>query len=480
MNYKMVGRMTGLILLIESGFMIFPLLISFGYKESSWSSFVITMAILVAVGATLLVLCRTTKKEYYAKEGFVICGLAWILISAFGALPFVISGVIPQYINAFFETVSGFTTTGASILLEIASLPRGILFWRSLTHWIGGMGMLVFLLAVVPSAGGHSVHLLRAESPGPSVQKMLPRMRDTAKVLYMIYFLLTIMCFVMLVLGGMPAFDSICTAMGTAGTGGFSVQNDSMASYTPYMRTVVIVFMLMFGANFNIYYLLLIKDFKSVLRDDELKTYLLVFFSAATLITLNVYPMFETVGKAIHESAFAVSSIMTTTGFSSFDFAKFPEFSRGMLVVLMLFGASAGSTGGGFKIARLNLIIRSGLREIKRMIRPRSVEIIRVNKKPIDLRTVHLTNVYLGVYALLIVASCIIVSFDNFSFDTNVTAVISCFNNIGPGLGMVGPSGNFFSFSVISKLVLCADMLLGRLEIFPLLILIHPATWAKH
>ena len=482
MNRRMVANLIGRIMLIEVLAMIPPAGISLYHREwKSAVSFLATMALLAA-GSAVLLLIKPKVKAFYASEGFMVTAISWIVISFFGSLPFFFSGAIPRFVDCIFETVSGFTTTGASILADVESLPMGILYWRSFTHWLGGMGVLVFLLAIVPSNGGEGyfLHLLRAESPGPDVGKLTPKIAQSAKLLYKIYIALSILEVILLLCGGMPLFDSLCTMFGTAGTGGFSIKNASMAAYpSPYLQIVVTVFMAVFGINFNIFYLLLLREFSRVLHDEELKAYLLIMALATVLITINVLPLFDSAGTALQQAAFQVSSIMTTTGYVTTDFNTWPELSRSILVLLMIVGASAGSTGGGIKVARLVISIKSAKKEIGRMLHPREVRVLHMSGKALDNRTVKGVNVFLGVYFFIVAISFLLVSLDNKSMVTNITAVLSCVNNIGPGLDLVGPTGNFSSFSVLSKLVLTIDMLLGRLEIFPLLILFIPSAW-KH
>ena len=404
------------------------------------------------------------------------------MLGLFGALPFFISGAIPHYVDALFEIVSGFTTTGASILPEVESMPYGLLYWRSFSHWLGGMGVLVFLLAV--SSGnerskGFTMHILRAESPGPQVGKLVPRMKQTAEILYVLYIILTVIDVIFLLCGGMPLFDSVCTAFGTAGTGGFGIKNDSITGYNPYLQNVCTVFMLLFGVNFTCYYMLLLKQVKSVLKDEELRLYLGVVFGSIVLIVLNLRGYYATVGETVHHAAFQVVSVVTTTGFATTDFDLWPSFSKGILLCLMLLGACAGSTGGGFKCGRALLVLKGLRRSVRQIVHPGKVEVVRVNGRTVDEKVLQNTNAYLAAYALIVVVSFLLISIDGFSITTNLSAVLACFNNIGPGLELVGPTCNFGGFSVFSKLVLILDMLAGRLEIFPILILFSKTTWGK-
>lgn len=403
-------------------------------------------------------------------------------MSLLGSLPFYISGEIPSYLDALFETVSGFTTTGASILSEVEILSKGILYWRSFTHWLGGMGVLVFVLAVGAfgeSSKGFTMHLLRAESPGPQVGKLVPKMKKTAEILYLIYMILTIVNIVFLLLGGMPLFDSVCTAFGTAGTGGFGIKNDSIASYSSYIQNVCTVFMLLFGINFSCYYMLLLRQFYSVFKDEELRLYLGIVLGSIVLITLNVRGFYGTLEETVRHAAFQVASIVTTTGFATTDFDLWPSFSKAIILGLMVIGASAGSTGGGFKCARVLIVVKSLRRNLRRAISPQKVQVVRINNHMIDEKVLENTNAYLSAYVIILFISFILVSIDKFSITTNITAVLSCFNNIGPGLEAVGPTCNFGDFSWLSKLVLIFDMLAGRLEIFPILILFSRSTWGR-
>ena len=482
MNYKMVGRYISLIFAIEGVFMLPALILSFADGDfGAGMAFVYTILIIAAVSGGLTLLCRNRNRGFYAREGMVCVGVSWLLISVAGCLPFCISGVIPSFIDALFETVSGFTTTGATILTEIESLPRGLLYWRSFSHWLGGMGVLIFMLAIVPEGGrsGYTIHLMRAESTGPSVGKLAPRMRQTALILYTIYIALTVLNLVFLLFGGMPFFDAICTAFGTAGTGGFGIKNDSIAGYSTYIQGVCTVFMLLFGVNFSCYYLLLLGDLKSVLKNSELKMYFGVAAVSIIIITLNIRGMYPGIFTALHHAAFQVSSIMTTTGFATADFDMWPSFSKAILLMLMIIGACAGSTGGGFKCGRIMLLLKSMRRSIRKTLRPQKVEVIQMEGQIVDEEIISRTNAYLCAYAVIIMLSFLAVSLDGFSVTTNISAVVACFNNIGPGLEMVGPVGNFAGFSAFSKAVLIFDMLAGRLEIFPILILFSRSTWRK-
>lgn len=479
----MIARFIGKILLVEAAFMLPACGISiFKHEEAAAHAFLITILLTILVGGALVMTVRTEKKGFHAKEGLVCVGISWIVLGLFGALPFFLSGAIPHYVDALFEIVSGFTTTGASILPEVEPLPMGLLYWRSFSHWLGGMGVLVFLLAV--SSGderskGFTMHILRAESPGPKVGKLVPRMKKTAEILYILYMILTVLDIIFLLIGGMPLFDSICTAFGTAGTGGFGIKNDSIAGYSPYLQNVCTVFMLLFGVNFSCYYMLLLRQIKSVFKDEELRLYLGVVIGSTALIVWNLRGFYGTLGETIRHAAFQVASIVTTTGFATTDFDLWPSFSKAILLCLMLLGACAGSTGGGFKCGRALLVLKGLRRSVRQIVHPGKVEVVRVNGRAVEEKVLENTNAYLAAYALIIVASFFFVSVDGFSVTTNLSAVLACFNNIGPGFEMVGPTCNFSGFSVFSKLVLIMDMLAGRLEIFPILILFSRTTWGK-
>ncbi len=484
MNYKMMGRFFSLILMGEAIFMLPALTISlFDGTHKVTNAYLITIGILLAIAGILALLSRRATKEFFTKEGMVCVGLSWIFMSLLGCLPFCLSGEIPNYIDALFEIVSGFTTTGASIVPDLNVISRANMYWRTFSHWIGGMGVLVFLLAIVPGNSGKNegftMHLLKAESPGPNVGKLVPKMRQTAGVLYLTYLALTVLTFIFLVCGEMNAFEALCTAFGTAGTGGFGVKNDSLAGYSTYTQIVCTVFMFLFGVNFSCYYLILLRRFKNVFKDEELRIYVCLVIGSISLIALNIRSLYGSFGEALKHSAFQVSSIITTTGFVSTDFDLWPAFSKGILLLLMLIGACAGSTGGGFKCARLLLLIKSARRNFAQMIRPNKVQVIRVNQTPVDERMVANTNAYLGIYVLILCVSFLIISLDGFSIETNISAVIATFNNIGPGFDAVGATCNYSAYQPLSKIVLILNMLAGRLEIFPMLVLFSPKTWKR-
>ncbi len=481
MNYKMMGRFIGKILVVEGVFMVPALLISLWKREyASAHAFWWSLVIILGVSGLLMLLCRGSKNKFYAKDGLACVGISWIVMSLLGCLPFCFSGAIPRFIDAFFEIVSGFTTTGASVVPAVEELPMGILYWRSFSHWLGGMGVLVFLLAVSSVGGsdnGFTMHLLRAESPGPNVGKLVPKMKKTAGILYILYILLTVVNIIFLLAGGMSLFEAVCTAFGTAGTGGFGVRNDSIAGYSPYIQNVCTVFMLLFGVNFSCYYLLLIRQFKNVFRDEELRLYLGVVAGSIVLITLNLKGYYETLGETVRHAAFQVASIVTTTGYATTDFDLWPGFSKAILLCLMVIGASAGSTGGGFKCGRALLVLKSLHRSVRQVVHPQKVQAVRVNGHPVGEKILQNTNAYLAAYVIIIGISYLLVSVDGFSITTNISAVMACFNNIGPGFETVGPACNFAAYSTFSKLVLIMDMLAGRLEIFPILILFSRTTW---
>ncbi len=477
MNLKMLIRLLSVILLVEAGLMIFPMITCLIYGESP-VSFLLTMGILIVLGIPGICI-RPDNTRIYAKDGFVCVAASWILMSAFGALPFVFSGSIPNYIDAFFETVSGFTTTGATVLSEVESLGRGILFWRSFTHWVGGMGVLVFVLAVIPTDNSRSMNLMKAEVPGPTKGKLVPKMRQTARILYGIYIFLTALQTVLLCCTGMPFYDSLVNSFAVAGTGGFSVLNNSIAGYNnPAAEWVMTVFMVLCGINFNMYYFILIRRFSEVFKSEELRTYLLVYLGSVAVIALNILKVTATTGKAIRDAAFQAASIISTTGFSTLDYdTLWPSLAKGVLILLTITGACAGSTAGGLKMSRVLIIIKSSLREIKQVVKPKSVNTVRLDGEAVPESTARGAVNYFALYMMIIVFTTLALSVDGFNFETNLTATLTCINNVGPGFGAVGPAGNFGGFSFLSKILLSLNMLLGRLEIMPLLILFSPSTF---
>lgn len=483
MNVKSISRTVGLILLITGIFQLFPLLIAvIDHEPRNILAYIESLCLILLVGSALFLFSRGGNRMFSAQEGFAATGLSWIFMSAFGALPFFLSGQIPSYVDAFFEMVSGFTTTGASILTDVEALSRCNLFWRSFSHWLGGMGVLVFLLAVVPGArknGGTGIYLMRAESPGPSVDKLTPHLRQTAMILYGIYILLTALCIGCLLLGGMPVFDSFCIAFGTAGTGGFAIKNSSMGGYSYFLQTVVTVFMFLFGVNFSLYYMLLLRKFKAVFKNEELRLYFGIAAGSIVLIAINISRMYNTVYESVHHAAFQVVSIMTTTGYGTVDFEQWPAFSKAILLSLMFIGASAGSTGGGLKVSRVLLLMKSIRRTIRKALHPRRVQPVYMDGRAVSEEVCDNVNAYLAIYCVILVLSFAIISVDGFSIGTNFSAVASCFNNIGPGFELVGATQNFSIYSDLSKIILSLDMLLGRLEIFPLLLLLSPDTWSR-
>lgn len=478
MNYRTIFYTLGCVLNIEAAAMVLPLICAFIYGDSSIWSFISSIALCLLFGISLTV--KSPKnKTLYSKEAFVTVALSWIVLSIFGAFPFVFSGAIPNFIDALFETVSGFTTTGASILSDIEALPNSLLLWRSFTHWIGGMGVLVFLISILPLSGSNNVHLIRAESTGPAVSKLVPKVKTTAIILYTIYLGITVLEMIFLLFGGMTFFEALNTALATAGTGGFGIKNTSLAEYSPYIQIVVTVFMVLFGVNFSLYYLALCGKVKSALKSHELRAYAGIILIATTLIAFDCRHIFANIGDLIRHSAFQVSSIITTTGFMSSDFDKWPEFSKAILVALMFVGACAGSTGGGIKVSRILILLKSIVKEVKIAAQPRSTHKITIDNRMVEHETVRSVNVFIVSYFTILLCSVLLISLDNLGFTTNVTAVISAINNIGPGLDLVGPTQNFSIYSPFSKIVLSLNMLIGRLEIFPILILFSPYTWKK-
>ena len=481
MNILLLLRTLGSILLVEGAAMTPSLLISLIYGEGDAIAFVWTLLILTAIGLPLRLLCKPEQTNLRAKEGFLAVALAWVLLSVFGALPFVFSGMIPNFVDALFESVSGFTTTGASIMTMIEGQPHGVMFWRSFTHWIGGMGVLVFLLAILPGGGGSgfTMHLLRAESPGPDVGKLVPKMRQTASILYVIYIALTILNVIFLLFGKMHWLNALCTAFGTAGTGGFGVFNDSLGSVSPYIQNVTTVFMFLFGVNFSCYYLLLLGKLRSVFKDEELRLYVGLAVASILAIVLNIRPLYATLEETVRHAAFQVSSIMTTTGYTTTDYDLWPAFSKAILLMLMMVGACAGSTGGGLKCIRVLLLFKALRRNIRQILNPRKVLVVRSNDKVVDEKVLANTNAYFAAYVIILVVCTLILSLDGFNLETNLSATIATFNNIGPGMAAVGPTCNYAAYSALSKLTMSLAMLAGRLEIFPILILFSRGTWRR-
>lgn len=479
MNYRIVVYILGYVLKFEGIFLLLPAFVDLlFYSERTAPSYFFSAALCLICGA-LLSREKLKNKALYAREGFATVALSWLVMSIFGALPFVLTGDIPSYIDALFETVSGFTTTGASILPEVETLSHASLFWRSFTHWIGGMGVFVFIMAIVPMMGGSNMNLMRAESPGPSVTKFVPHVKDTAKILYGIYLVITIVEIFLLIIFGMPVFDAFATTFGTVGTGGFGIKNDSFAGYSPALQNIVTIFMILSGINYSAYFLILSKKFREAFKIEEIRWYLFIIIGASAVISFNIRHLYPTFGETLRHTFFQVGSIITTTGFATTDFDLWPELSKCILVLLMFLGACAGSTGGGMKVSRLLLLCKTIKKELSLAIHPREVRRVRMDGRVISHEVLRTTNVFLVIYFLMLLLSTLLISVDNYNFTTNFTAVIAALNNIGPGLDGVGPSCNFSIFSVFSKIVLMLDMLAGRLELFPMLVLFMPSTWRR-
>ena len=474
----MIAYIIGRILLTEAALLVLPLLVTVLYGESP-VPFLIPILLLALCGGAMG-WKKPKSTALYARDGLAVVALAWICMSLFGALPFVLSGDIPNYVDAFFETVSGFTTTGSSILTEIEPLSRGGLFWRSFTHWVGGMGVLVFVMAILPMNDGHGMHLMRAEVPGPTVGKLVSRMSDTAKILYSIYLVMTVVEIVLLLVGGMPLYDAAIHAFGTAGTGGFSCRNLSVGAYdSVYFDVVIGVFMLLFGVNFNLYYFLLIRRFRDVLHSEELRAYLLIVAASVLAIAVNISHLYQSFAASLRYAFFQVSSIITTTGYATADFNAWPAFSKAILVILMFVGACAGSTGGGMKVARIVILAKTSVCDMRKMLHPNAVATVRFEGKPIGEKNIRSVHLFLTVYLIVFTISCLLLSLEEMDLVTTFTAVAACMNNIGPGLEVVGPMGNFAAFSPWAKVLLSFDMLVGRLEIFPMLLLFAPSIWKR-
>ncbi len=479
MNRRMVLYVVGKVVMVEGGLMLLPLITALIYREAVSLSIGISIAVALVLGFLLTKIFKPGLKTIYAKEGFVITALSWLALSAVGALPFFLSKEIPSYIDAFFETVSGFTTTGASILTDVESMSKGLLMWRSFTHWVGGMGVLVFVMAIIPSISDRSIHLLRAEVPGPVVGKIVPRIIQTTRILYIIYIVLTLAEVVFLLLGGMNLFEAFIHSFGTAGTGGFSSRALSIGAYSPYIQWVVGIFMLAFGVNFNLYYLILLKKIKSVLKSSELWVYISIVAVSVLLICINIAPLYESLSETLRNAFFQVSSIMTTTGYATADFNLWPNFSKLILLLLMFIGGCAGSTAGGIKVARVVMLYKIIKTELQRLLHPRSVKVSRFEGKSLDSNTLSSVNSYLAVYTMLFCAFVFAIGFNGFDIETTVSAVSACFNNIGPAFGIAGPVGSYASFTAFSKIVLSMAMLFGRLEIYPIILTLSTSTWAK-
>ncbi len=479
MNRRMIFYLLGQIIKCCAVLLLLPLVVSLIYSESLCTvAFLITIGISFTIGYLLARVFKTDNRTIYAKEGFIIVAFSWILMSLIGALPFVISGEISNYVDAVFETVSGFTTTGASILTNVESMSKSLIFWRSFTHWIGGMGVLVFIMAVIPTSD-RSIHIMRAEMPGPIVGKLVPKAKQTAKILYLIYIALTLTQIVFLLLGNMSLFDSIVHAFGTAGTGGFGIKADSVGSYSPYLQWVITIFMFIFGINFNLFYLVIIGKLKNALKSTELWCYTLIVISAITIVTFNIMNSFENLADAIRASSFNVVSVITTTGYATADFNLWPELSKGVLFTLIFIGGCAGSTAGGLKVSRIVLMFKMIKKELRHMLHPRSVSSVKFEGKNIDDVTQNSVYSYFTLFMISYFTIFLIISLEPFDFQSNFTAVATCINNVGPGFGMVGPAGSFAQYSSLSKIVFSFAMLLGRLEIYPLIFALSPTTWIK-
>lgn len=476
MNRGMIRYIIGTVLKIEAALLLLPCLYALIYRENEGFIYLITALMSLVLGV-LLTVSKPESTLFYLKEGCIATSGSWIALSMIGALPFVLTGEIPNYIDALFETVSGFTTTGASILTNVEALSHTSLFWRSFTHWIGGMGVLVFLLAIVPLSGGSNINLMRAESPGPSVGKLMPQLKNTARALYAIYIAMTGLEFIFLIAGKMPVFDALCTSFGTAGTGGFGIKNDSIGGYSVYLQWVVAIFMILFGVNFNAYYLILLRQAKKAFRMEEVRVYFGIIAISTAVIFFNIRSMFHSAFDALTNALFTVGSIITTTGFSTVDFDLWPSLSKTILVILMFIGACAGSTGGGVKVSRFIIMFKTFVKEANSYMHPKSIKKIKMDGKPIEHDVVRSVNVFIMTYITMVVASVLVVSAEGKDLTTNFTAVAATINNIGPGLSQVGPTQNFADFTAVSKIVFIIDMLAGRLELFPLIILFHPAVW---
>ncbi len=478
MNYKMIRYIIGWLIVFESVFMLFPALVALVCGENSFFSFLISIG-LGLLGGGLLVVKKPKRTTMYAREGFVTVSVSWLVLSVFGAIPFLLTGSIPSVIDALFESVSGFTTTGATILSDVECLEKSVLLWRSFTHWIGGMGVLVFIMAVIPLSGGSNIHLMRAESTGPSVSKLVPKMKQTALLLYGMYITLTVIEMVLLILWKMPVFDAVNTAFSTAGTGGFGIKNDSITSYSPGIQNIVTIFMILFGVNFSVYYMIICKKFWDVFKSTELKAYLGILFAAILAITFNIKDMYGEFFVALRHAAFQVASIMSSTGFSTADYNVWHGFSKTVLVTVMMIGACAGSTGGGIKVFRITVLLKTLKKELETSVHSRSVKKIKIDGRILNHEVVRAVNVFMVAYIVLFFCSMLIISMENYDFTTNFTAIAAMINNTGPGLEAVGPTQNFGKFNILTKCVCILDMLAGRLELFPVLILFTPSTWKK-
>ena len=478
MNYSIVLYILGCVLKFESAFLVLPALVGLIYREHASVSY-LAVAVLCLILGVLLTHKKPRSTNLYTREGFVAVALSWIIMSIFGAIPFVLTGDIPFYVDALFETISGFTTTGSSILTDVESISKASLFWRSFSHWIGGMGVFVFIMAILPMMGGSTMNLMKAESPGPSVSKLVPHVKDTAKILYGIYIAITICEATILRALGMPLFDSLTTTFGTVGTGGFGIRNDSIAGYSPAIQITITVFMILSGINYTAYFYILTGKIKELFKIEEVRWYLAIIFGSVAVITWNVRSLYPTFSETLRHAFFQVGSIITTTGYATTDFDLWPALSKTLLVTLMFIGACAGSTSGGIKVSRIVILLKTIRKELSLIIHPRQVKKIRMDGHPVDHETLRSANVFLVVYFVLLLTSMLLISVDEFDFSTNFTSVVTVLNNIGPGLNLVGPTQNFSIFSPFSKFVLMFDMLAGRLELFPMMILLMPSTWKR-
>ena len=478
MNYSMVFYILGHILKFESAFLILPVIVGLLYGEDDVTAYLFVAALCLILGMVLS-RKRPASPSLYTREGFVTVALSWIIMSVFGAMPFVLSGDIPSYVDALFETISGFTTTGSSILTDVEALSHANLFWRSFTHWIGGMGVFVFIMAILPLMGGSTMNLMKAESPGPSVSKLVPHVKDTAKILYGMYLAITVAEIILLCVFGMPLFDSLCTTFGTVGTGGFGIKNSSIAAYSPALQNIVTIFMILSGINYSFYFLILSKKVKDAFHIEEVRWYLLIILISVIAIIYDIRSLYPTIGETARHAFFQVGSIITTTGYATTDFDLWPSMSKTILVVLMFIGACAGSTGGGMKVSRLVILFKTIKKELSLISHPREVRKIRMDGHVVEHSILRSSNVFLVIYFVLLLGSTLLISIDEFDFTTNFPAVVSALNNIGPGLNLVGPTQNFSLFSPFSKVVLMFDMLAGRLELFPMMALLIPSTWKR-
>ncbi len=480
MNYRMITYIVGWILNIEGALLLLPLIVAGVYKEGTEAvSIAVTMVLCLIIGF-IITRFKPKNKVLYAKEGFAVVSLSWIVLSIFGMLPFVLSGAIPSVVDALFETVSGFTTTGATILTDVEALGRAMIFWRTFTHGVGGMGVLVFIMGILPLSGGNNMYIMKVESTGPSVGKLVPKVRDTAFILYSMYFAITVVGVLLLLAGGMPLFDSLTLTFGSVGTGGFGIVNSGVAEYSSYVQIVITVIMIMCGVNFSMYYLLVKGKFKEFFKSTELRVYLAIILIAIVIITININHLFDSTGEALKHASFQVGSIITTTGYSTCDYNLWPELSKTVLVILMFIGGCAGSTAGGMKVSRFVILYKAFVKELKVIVHPRCIKKVKVDGKTVEHEVIRSVNVYVFAFVLLFVGSLLIISLDGYDITTNFTAVTATLNNIGPGLNMVGPTGNFSEFSDLSKLVFTFNMLAGRLELFPMIVFMMPSTWRNN